>query len=66
MCTAVVQFVSNISNISVFHKISLCFADNFSIHNLEADNFFSQLQLANNFFYEKVVTPLPPPPRMKK
>ena len=25
----------------------------FSIHNLEADIFFSQLQLANNFLYEK-------------
>ena len=25
----------------------------FSIHNLEEDNFFSQLQLVNNFFYEK-------------
>ena len=25
----------------------------FSIHNLETDNFFSQLQLANNLFYEK-------------
>ena len=25
----------------------------FSVHNLEADNFFSQLQLANIFFYEK-------------
>ena len=26
----------------------------FSIHNLEADNFFSQRQFANNFFMEKV------------
>ena len=25
----------------------------FLIHNLEVDNFFSQLQLANNFLYEK-------------
>ena len=24
-----------------------------SIHNLEANNFFRQLQLANKFFYEK-------------
>ena len=30
----------------------------FSIHNLEADNFFSQLQLANNFFYEKGNPPI--------
>ena len=29
----------------------------FSIHNLEADNFFSQLQLANNFFTKKVTPP---------
>ena len=33
----------------------------FSIHNLEADNFFSQLQLANNFFKKKVT----PPPNKK-
>ena len=30
----------------------------FSIHNLEVDNFFRQLQLANNFFYKKGNPPI--------
>ena len=49
-----VQFVSKFWNINVFKKISLCFADNFSLPNLKPDNFFSQLQLVNNFFTKKV------------
>ena len=33
-------------------KISLCFADNFLIHNLEADNFFQPTTACEKFFYE--------------
>ena len=35
-------------------KNSFCFADNFLIHNLEADNFFQPTTACEQFFYEKV------------
>ena len=37
-----------------FKKFPFAVQTIFSLHNLEADNFFSQLQLANNFFLKKV------------
>ena len=40
-----------------FKKFPFALQTIFSIHNLEADNFFSQLQLANNFFYKKGIPP---------
>ena len=44
-------------------KISLCFADNFSIHTLEADNFFQPTTAYEHFFYENGT---PPPPPIEK
>ena len=44
--------VKILTYINVFEKISLHNFP-FSLHNLEADNFFSQLQLANSFLNEK-------------
>ena len=43
----------------ILKKVPFALQTIFSIHNLEANNFFSQLQLENNFFYEKGT----PPPR---
>ena len=37
---------------NVFQKNSFRFADNFSIHNLEADNFFQPTTACEQFFYE--------------
>ena len=34
-------------------KFPFAFADNFSIHNLEADNFFQPTTACVQFFYEK-------------
>ena len=47
-----------------FKKFPFALQTIFSLHNLEADNFFSQLQLANKFLYEKGNhrPPRPPPP----
>ena len=45
-----VQFVSKFWNISVFQRIPFALQTIFSLHNIEADNFFSQLQLANIFY----------------
>ena len=36
--------------INVFEKNFLCFADNFSLHNLEADNFFQPTTAWEQFF----------------
>ena len=41
-----------------FKKFSFALQTTFSRHNLKADNFFSQLQLANNFFYRKGNPPI--------
>ena len=37
----------------------------FSIHNLEADNFFQPSTACEQFFYEKSNPPPPPPPPIK-
>ena len=56
--TFMVQFVSKFWNINVFQKFPFALQTIFLIDNLEADNFFSQLQLVNNFFYEKGTPPI--------
>ena len=49
--------------ISVYlKKIPFPFQTIFSLRSLEADTFFSQLQLANISFHEKSNPPPPPPP----
>ena len=42
---------------SVLKKFPFALQTIFSVHNLEENNFFHQLQLANNFFTKKVTPP---------
>ena len=46
-------FMSNVEISMYFKKFSFALQTIFSLHNLDADNIFRQLQLANNFFLTK-------------
>ena len=52
LCVKILKYHYNSKNFPLF-------ADNFYFYNLDADNFFSHLQLANIFFNKKVTPPTP-------